>query len=395
MNKFQQYIKKNLNSFLGNQYGGVRDSDGFTSITTDFGYDFDVQEFRAFITNSYGSNPYVFNVIDRICEKGVSFQKDLINANTDNFLNNSQIANILERPNSSEGIREFLYRYYSNYLAWGEVFVIKGRGELVEGGISEMFVPNSYNVTINQDTNGNVLSYNVTAGDDSTNTIRYNTDEVLHVKRPNITSESERGFSVLQANRKIWMTSNEILESEAFLHKNKGASGILYSDGLPLTPEEQKQNQQAFDRMSSGANFAKTLVVNKKLGYHRLGLGANDLKSVESNLDKLRVTSSAFNAPSVLFGDTSTATYNNMKEAKISFILDAVLPVVELLDSELIKWLSGILSLQGVEWNIIRESIFELSQPNIELSQKVVNEVNAGIITPEEAKIILYPNGVV
>jgi hypothetical protein len=50
--------------------------------------------------------------------------------------------------------------------------------------------------------------------------------------------------------------------------------------------------------------------------------------------------------------------------------------------------------LQGVEWNIIRESIFELSQPNIELSQKIVNEVNAGIITPEEAKLLLYPNGI-
>jgi HK97 family phage portal protein len=391
MNKFQQYIQKSLNSFLGNQNEVVRDSDGFMPITTNFGYDFDVQEFRAFIIKSYGSNPYVFNVIDRICEKGISIQRELINANTDNFLNNSQLATILEKPNAYEGLREFLYRYYANYLAWGEVFVVKGRDPLVDGGVSEMYVPNNYNVTVNQDANGQLLSYDVCSYG---NTIRYSIEEVLHVKRPNITNETLRGFSILQANRKVWITSNEILESEAFLHKNKGASGILYSDGLPLTPEEQKQNQQAFDKMSTGANFAKTVVVNKKLGYHRLGLGANDLKSVESNLDKLRVTCSAFNAPSVLFGDTSTATYNNMKEAKTSFILDAVLPIVEHLDKELINWLSGILSLQGVEWNIIRESIFELSQPNIELSQKIVNEVNAGIITPEEAKLLLYPNGI-
>lgn len=391
MNKFQQYIQKSLNSFLGYQQETIRDSDGFMPITTNFGYDFDVQEFRAFIIKSYGSNPYVFNVVDRICEKAISIQKELVNANTDNFLNNSQLATILERPNHYEGMKGFLYRYYANYLSWGEVFVIKGRDPIVEGGVSEIFVPNAYNVVINQDANGQLLSYDVCSYD---NTIRYSIEEVLHVKRPNITNETLRGFSILQANRKVWITSNEILESEAFLHKNKGASGILYSDGLPLTPEEQRQNQKAFDRMSTGVNFAKTVVVNKKLGYHRLGLGANDLKSVESNLDKLRVTCSAFNAPSVLFGDTSTATYNNMKEAKTSFILDAVLPIVEHLDKELINWLSGMLSLKGVEWKVIKESIYELSQPNIELSQKIVNEVNAGIITPEEAKILLYPNGI-
>lgn len=387
----QQIIKKSLGSFLGGQGEVIRDPDGFVPISTNFGYDFDVQEFQAFIVQSYGSNPYVFNVIDRICEKAISIDRELSNSNTDNFLNNSQLATILEKPNSEEGLRGFLYRYYANYLAWGEVFVIKGRDPLVDGGISEMYVPNTYNVTINQDVNGVLLSYDVNCYG---NTVRYSTEEVLHVKKPSITKETLRGFSILQANRKIWKTSNEILESEAFLHKNKGASGILYSDGLPLTPAEQKENQHAFDAMGSGRNFAKTLVVNKKLGYHRLGLGANDLKSVESNLDKLRITCSAFNAPSVLFGDTSTATYNNMKEAKTSFILDAVLPIVEVLDKALIGWLSGVLSLRNVEWNVVRESIYELSQPNIELSQKIVNEVAAGIITPEEAKLLLYPNGI-
>lgn len=71
----------------------------------------------------------------------------------------------------------------------------------------------------------------------------------------------------------------------------------------------------------------------------------------------LRTLCNIFNAPSQLFNDTSSSTYNNMLEVKKSFYVDAVLPLNEKLIAQLNKdIIPAYNSLENKELRIVQDT---------------------------------------
>jgi HK97 family phage portal protein len=161
---------------------------------------------------------------------------------------------------------------------------------------------------------------------------------------------------------------------------------------IPLLATEQQKIQDDFDSRTTGAGkFGKILVSNSKLRYLEFGMSPKDLQLTGTNIDKLRTICSAYNVDSSLFNDPANKTYSNMTEAKKAFYTDCVLPWAEFIINNLNKYFAE--KLKTDEKVVIDKSKIEvLKEVNKTLSDKVVQELSAGILTQEQALSILYPN---
>ncbi len=362
----------------------LRSSDDilFKLLGTD--YKFGTQS-KDFLLKAYGMNPYVFMVVDRITQRFVQIDKRLLDSRNLE-IEDRDFLDLLKSPNNKEDESSFLYRAAATYLAAGECFIIRDQ-EL--GERDQYYVPINYNVTINEDTKGNVISYWVTRFGESQT---YLPHEVLHKFTPDITIDTNHGFGTLRANRKVWESNNEVWASEAALHKNKGISGVLYSDGnRPMTDKEQKQLQDKYDKDNTGAtNFGKVRISTGKLGYIQMGMNPNDLKSIETRIEHLRTICASFNVDSKIFNDPGATTYNNMAEANRAMIINAVIPLSKTLLPSIVSFMSKSL-FKDYSMELIEEDIHELQITMEQKSARIGREVVQGIISPLHARQILYP----
>jgi len=346
---------------------------------------------RDFLRIAYGLNPYVFMVIDRIAQKTVMLDRLLVKkSNNEDLIINDELEDILDRPNGKEDGGEFLYRAYATFLAAGECFIIK-IPTIIEGE-SEYVCPINYNVIINENRRGDVISYTVTMFGITHNFLPF---EILHIKKPDITVDEQHGFSTLRAGRKVYESNNELWASEASLYKNRGVSGVLFAKGnRVLDPKEQKELQDQYDAEHTGVNnVGKVKVSSTELGYKQMGMNPTDLKSIETRIEHLRTICAMYNVDSKLFNDPGATTFNNVKEASKAMVLNAVLPLANKINPKLVSFIGRDFNELDITWQIDKTTILELTQPNIELSNKVQGEVDKGILTVEEAKLILYPQG--
>ena len=343
----------------------------------------------AAVLKGYGENPYVFAVINRIAERAVKIPFRIVDEEGEEVTTpNPFFTSVMKQPNS-EGKRETMYRLFANFLA-NEVFIVETNA-LGFDGMTGFIVPNSQDVYINTDSFGNVLSYDYSYLENTTLTV--SPDKVLHIKRPDITTQLHNGRSNLIAGAKVYQSNNEIWSSEAALHKNKGITGVLYSDGnRPLTSKEQKELQEQYDKENTGSiNFGKVKVSTNKLGYIQMGMNPNDLKSIDTKIEHLRTICALYNVDPRLFGDSAASTYNNMPMAKLGLITDAVLPMLDKVMNDLIIWVSGKFK-EEYYYAADVDEIPEMQTAKDELSARLGREVMQGIISSNEAKEILYPH---
>ena len=345
---------------------------------------------RDFLRIAYGLNPYVFMVIDRIAQKTVMLDRLLVKrSNSEDLIINNDLEDILDNPNSKEDGDEFLYRVYATFLAAGECFIIK---ELQVDESTEYICPINYNVIINENRAGHVISYTVSIFGVSRTFLPF---EVQHIKKPDITLDDNHGFATLRAGRKVYESNNEVWASEASLHKNKGVAGMVFAKGnRAMSPKEQKEIQGRYNSTHTGIDrFGGIMVSSTELGYKQMGMNPTDLKSIETRIEHLRTICAMYNVDSKLFNDPGATTFNNVKEASKAMMLNAVIPLANKINPKLISFVGLDFAEFDITWRVDKTTILELTQPNIELSNKVQGEVDKGILNPEQAQLILYPQG--
>lgn len=339
------------------------------------------------LNKGYAENPFIFLIVNRIAEICSQLPRNYFNSKGEKVNSLPELESFLENPNYKENIQQTLYRLYANYLVCGETFAFRRKPESLNRYFVD--VPTVPNVDILEDKDGTVKSYSYNYF-----TTRYTnivSENVLHIYRPNITEDSNRGFSALNPGKKIYAFDNEMREAKAQIYKNRGASGIIHKKGtLALRESERKHLQQQYNNSTGGQNRDNVYVTDSEIGYIPLNLDGNLAKALsEDDLKNLRVACSLFNVSPLLFGDTSNSTYNNLEEAKEALYLDCILPLANTIDKPLFEWL---ITKSNVFYKLDEKRIKPLQRVNKELAETLVMEVNAGIITPEEARKIKYPN---
>lgn len=339
-------------------------------------------------TDAYGSTGIVFMVVSKIARKAKSlpmeFQRPTRRRNS--VPSDMQALNEL----TSGMCNNFMNRIYTSYLVAGEAFVCSI--PFLDSDVPQkLIVPRPFDVTIIENSEGKPTSYSVIS---ENRTWTLSPNNVLHIKTPNMVElDDDRGFSTLQALRNEWQASKAIARNEYFIHKNHGANVLISAKGgRPMSPQHRNERQDQYDKVINAAQrVGKTAFISEEVTVQPLSIKPKDLDSVAAQTQLKRDIAAAFDVPSLLIGDATASTYNNMEQAKRMFITDAVLPLTDDILEPLNPFLQRKLNISS-ELTVLRDQIPELGEVESQLSSKVIAELNAGILTVNEARSMLHNN---
>ena len=353
-------------------------------------YTYDDRNYEEFVANGYGRNPYVFMVVDKVASL-VANSPLILCDDEGEVVENDEFWQLFKNPNIAESSAEFIYRVVSSYMVTGNAIIY----ETTAIGFNQ---PNSLQCAIIQDVEirtddgslqGAPISYDINYVGNIP------ADRVLHIKRPNILYNSVWGLSSLHSGQKIYAASNNTFTAGASIHNNRGASGIVSSASadLPMQPRERDEVQRQFQINTAGAhNTGINYVSSVPMQYTAIGMNATDLRLLEHNIQSLRDICSLFGVDSSLFNDPANKTYNNRKEAQTALYTDVVIPIAnDVVYAQLSDWfIQGKLNIDAY-LKVDETNIEALQEDRNEKHKRVNEDVKAGIITAEEARMILYP----
>lgn len=355
-------------------------------------YDYNDRNFRTFLWEAYGKNPFVYMVVHWIAKIGSTLPYKFYNEAGEEVPQGAQLRAVmdyLKKPSPMYSKQEMLYKLLSNYEVNGNAIVYRERIPGFAESERPLCVAYLPDVEIN------------TAGEEGTMPVSYSINgqiylpsEVCHFKKPNILKQSDWGLSPLFAGQYAWEASGKTFEASAAIHDNRGVSGLLTpkDSSMPLRPGDQEKLQAEWNARTAGAHkFGEVHITTQAMDYTAVGMTPADLRLIEQNIEYLRYICSIYGLDSSLFNDPANKTYNNRKEAEKAAYTDVVLPLMQMVYEKLSDWLFPEFNLSGYEMRVDKKAIALLNEPDGFLSQKVVNEVQAGILTPEEARAILYP----
>lgn len=356
-------------------------------------YQYQERNFEEFVENGYGRNPYIYMIVDRIA----SLSKNIPVLICDRNHKEIEIAEwsaLYSKTNEKENWESFIYKALSELLTTGNS-IMYGSAGIGFSKIQEMHIALTQNVEIETDSGelwGIPRKYHI-SNQYGANEVE--ADRVLHLRKPNILNDDNFGLSPLYAGQPVYTASNNTFTAQATVHENRGATGIISpkSGEDVLSQTEQNQLQSAWDSQNTGAEkTGKNKVTTIPMDFTQIGMSATDLKLVEMSPVHLRNACALYSVPSVLFGDVAGTTFNNMKEAKQSIYNDAVLPLCEDFYAALSTWLlQESWGYEGLYFKLDTESIGALQADKGLEHDRVRADLQAGMITEQEARDILYP----
>jgi HK97 family phage portal protein len=223
----------------------------------------------------------------------------------------------------------------------------------------------------------------------------YYTENILHLRLSNPIDNDERmfrGYSPLRVLESVFSASNSNFTAEAAFLENRGVQGFISNGSdLPMLNNDKDELQKSFNRRHSGSEkFGQIAITNANLKYVAVGANPSDLQLLDSNISKLRVICATYGLSSQLFGDSASSTYNNMETAEKRAYTNCYIPLAKFFIDQINKWIQDTLK-QSEKIKIGLDKIEVLNAVNKELSDKVINEVKAGILSQEQAFDLLYP----
>lgn len=322
-------------------------------------------------TKAYGENPLVYMVVKKIAYSSASIKRIAVDEK-DEPIQNSKVLDLLDKPNDDQGMIDF-YEEIGEYLeTTGNCFIRYVKGI---GAGEELIILPTNKVEIKCDTTGSVTSYVYT--NHRGTQVPIDKEDILHLRSSNIVNPTTHyGLSPLQAGWIVVKSSNEKLNADASIFKNRGIIGILTNEtDVPMHKKERERLQSELDSEVGGSDrYNKVKISNNKLRYIQTGMSPTDLKLLEGILSSLRLICGLYGIPSVLFNDNDNSTFNNVSEAKKTAYTDVYIPLANRIDKALSMFLSEKL---GVNETIVADltSIEVLMATTNELAQKL-NSLN-------------------
>lgn len=362
-------------------------------------YKYNTRDFFEYAYNAFGKNPHVYAVTSKIAKNLSQMQRAWFDDYEGNNLSAESkdlqvINNKLANPDILTHRSDFLELICLQLLVHGNAIIYPdypigfNTFDSVRLRIARM-----QDVTINTsngDMTGTPISYTIANEYSKT----YPASEVLHIAIPNNIENSYVGLPPLYAGQLSYEASNNNLEAQAQIHNNRGVSGILSPKdaNIPMLPGEQVEMQKDWNRRTTGIEkFGSVHVTNQAMSYTPIGMNPSDLRLIESDLEHLRSICRIYGVSSALFNDKAGSTYNNVSEAKKDYYNDVLYPLSRKIDLSLSKYLTKMLGISGKYWQVNRDKIQFLAEVKTDLSEKIIKEVQAGILPKDSALEMLYP----
>lgn len=330
MNLWQRFKLKAFSTF-----GNVAGNKYYQSILRYVGVArilYDERNKQVLVDDAYATVSDVYAIVSKIARTAASVEWYVEQVNEDGTterVTNSKLNELLECPNRMQNWSEFIEEHISYRLVTGDSYIY---------GLAPIGFPENYYTELNNLQAQNVV---IVSGNEVEpvsgyrmrwdNRIKWQTNEVVHIKYPNLSGEREQslyGMSPLTASARVWKTSGERWEASAKVLHNGGVTGILSDESeRPMNPDKAQVLEDQVNEKLGGANkFGRVMASHKKLRYLQLGLSPEQLQLLEQGVISLRALCNAYHISSALFNDPEGKKNNNQKEAEKSLWTDAVIP---------------------------------------------------------------------
>tara|TARA_R100000458_G_scaffold57206_1_gene63046 strand:- start:2526 stop:3857 length:1332 start_codon:yes stop_codon:yes gene_type:complete len=351
------------------------------------------RRYKDYAKEGYQENAIVHRCIQLIANSASAVKLCLYQG--EDKLEEHELITLLNRPNPLQSGVEFWVSLYSYLMISGnaylqrdtetfrpptELYLLRPDRMRVKAG--ETIIPSAYEYILD----GTVVrSYPV-------DPVTAN-GQVKHIKLWNPLDDNY-GLSPLMAGAyNIDQHNMAGLHNVSLLKNGCTPSGMLKFEptdetgaSASLTDEQRTRLLEDLEfRFQGSNNSGRPMLLEGNFSYQQLGLSPKDMDYLELLNLSAREIALCFGVPAQLIGIPEANTYSNMETAKLGLYEETIIPLLKRVESDLNEWLiplySGDLTLA---YDI--DSIPAMAEKRKQIYENVMQGVNAGIITRNEAR---------
>lgn len=324
----------------------------------------------------------------------------------------SDLNQLLVRPNEYHGRSQFLAMLYAFYLCCGEAFIWLNRGNVKEKldeyghlvprteeeisklPVLEMYVlPTNY-VKVYTDPD-NLFGVSGYCLDIVGRKLLLNKADVIHWKDLNlkfdpVTGIHLRGMTRLTPGAASVTENKEITKSSIRMYKNDGAKGILFTKGTEdqITAQQESDIRTVVNAKINDNDIkgAVALLTGLEYDYIDLARSSVDLNLLEGRSSNAKELCALFDTPHLLFISTD-ATLANLEETTRNWLNNTIIPASKELDDLLNLKLLPSFKLEGKAK--IMSDFTELPEMQQDMGKLVTSLNTAWWVTPNQKLIAM------
>ena len=389
---------------------------------------------KTYLEKGYGKNPDVYAVINQMSTKTASVPYVIKKVKDEGAkkhldrLNNSVKGNfnmqqefkkrILETKAFEEEILEFPLDRPNPLQTWSEIYALYKTFLKLTGNVYFYIV--SPDLGVNQgkplaiyimpshqmnivlkptpdltDTESPIDYYTLIEGQTY---VKFQAKDIIHVKYPNPFYDQNGshlyGLAPTRAGLRNIQSSNEAIDLNNKTMKNGGAFGFIYGKGgIPLTSDQAGQLKTRLREMDMDqSRLGQIAGVSAEVGFTRIALSTDELKPFDFLKHDQKTICNIYNWDDKLLNNDegSKSHLNGLSQAWQGVLINNIMPDLKLLEEAFNTFLlPRFKELQGavIYWDI--SELPEMQKDMETLSKWVLNSVDKGVITRQEARIAL------
>lgn len=332
------------------------------------------------LAGSYGSNVYVYRAVDYVATACSGIALELYtNRSKTKKLDNHPIIDLLEQPHGGSSYTELIESLVSFAVLTGNGYLY---AVMAGGRPKELWVlrPDLMNVQLNEKTNEPEYLYSAGQAKQLLDPKR-----LLHIKMFNPLDDLLGLSPVAVAAAQVEQLRSGEEWNLALLQNYGRPSGALISQAVLSDNTYLTLKKQVQEVYSGFKNAGRPLILEGGLDWKQFSMNPLELDWSTSKQALSKEIALAIGIPPILLGDSSTATYSNYQEARASFYMETVLPLLDLVVSKLNSWLVPLFGEQ-LFLAYDKEDIEALQEDRKELINRINSQFQLGYITANEAR---------
>lgn len=300
------------------------------------------RQYDALAEEGYQKNIIVYRCVTLIARGVASVPWQLYKDGA--LLENHPLLSLLQNPNPQQGLSRFMEALTAYLLLAGNVYIeaVSPQKEPLE-----LYLLRPDRMKIIPGNGGVPAAFVYTLGGKS---ISIPVDSftgkstILHIKTFNPLNDWY-GMSPIEAAAHSIDQHNAVATHNISLLQNGGRlSGALQfhpgKQGDILNEDQRQRLREELKSAVEGANNSgRILILEGDFEWKEMGLSPKDLDFIEGKYLSAREISQVYGVPPMLVGVPGDATFSNYKEARYHLWEDTILPYLEIIKSELNKWL--------------------------------------------------------
>ena len=308
------------------------------------------------------------------------------NAAGDEIEEGTELHNLIKQSNPEQSWQELIKEALILYGTTGNMYLYWYENYIYSLATSTVLVNTGMNKDVPEFMNY-VSSYTL---DFSTYQFQLEYQDVFHLKTAQLQSyygEWAYGSSPYDAMIPNLTSLESNYSSRVSIIRDRAALAFLTNESEIPDQEQTQIVQKALNDYGLTEGKSKILATTQKLRYNQMLLGLQELELIANlDVDFSRLCNARGIDP-VVFSKRDS-TYNNQEAADKGSLRKAIIPLTMHFYDKFNEWIRPRFGGLRIEPQV--DNIAELSDLGLEQSQKVISEVNAGIITAEQAQEILY-----